>query len=101
MDATVWGINDSATVLIDNELVIAEGATTADKPWKVSIIAGNVDKENGDLSDGDGRNAASLVTLLYLDTDQGEDYMMICGDATVSTENYLIGTHKFDTTNWI
>jgi len=89
--------NYSATVLTDDELVIADGSTTADKPWKVSIIAGNVDKENADASDGDGRNAASLVTLLYLDTDQGEDYMMICGDATVSTENYLIGTHKFDT----
>jgi beta-lactamase superfamily II metal-dependent hydrolase len=53
--------------------------------WSVSIIAGNVVKENGDKSDGDGRNAASLVTLLKI----GKEKILICGDATSSTENYL------------
>jgi beta-lactamase superfamily II metal-dependent hydrolase len=56
--------------------------------WEVSIIAGNVAREPGDQSDTDGRNAASLVTLVRL----GTETALICGDATISTENYLYNT---------
>ncbi|HET6975851.1 MAG TPA: MBL fold metallo-hydrolase [Pyrinomonadaceae bacterium] len=58
--------------------------------WEVSIIAGNVPKEDADHSDADGRNAASLVTLVRRDNER----VLICGDATRSTQNYLYNTFK-------
>ena len=72
-------------VTVRNGTVVATGAT-----WEVSIIAGNVVREHGDQSDGDGRNAASLVTLIRI----GDQKVIICGDATLSTENYLYNTFK-------
>ncbi|KAF0248615.1 MAG: beta-lactamase domain-containing protein, partial [bacterium] len=47
--------------------------------------AGNVNKEGGDGSDSDGRNDASLITLITI----GDEKAILCGDATLSTENYL------------
>jgi beta-lactamase superfamily II metal-dependent hydrolase len=53
--------------------------------WEVSLVAGNVKREKEDKSDTDGKNAASLVTLIKI----GKEKILICGDATLSTENYL------------
>jgi len=60
-------------------------ARANDNSWSVSIIAGGVQREQSDVSDSDGRNAASLVTLIKI----GNEKILICGDATSSTENYL------------
>ena len=58
--------------------------------WEVSIIAGNVLRTATDNSDTDGRNAASLVTLVRFGTEK----VLICGDATRSTQDYLYNTFK-------
>ena len=60
-------------------------AKANDDSWSVSIIAGGVQREQADESDTDGRNAASLVTLIKI----GSEKILICGDATSSTESYL------------
>jgi beta-lactamase superfamily II metal-dependent hydrolase len=54
--------------------------------WCVRIIAGNVARASDDQSDLLGRNASSLVTLVEM----GSWKALICGDATSSTENYLL-----------
>jgi beta-lactamase superfamily II metal-dependent hydrolase len=57
--------------------------------WGVYIIAGNVMKtDSADHSDSDGSNSASLVTLIRMQ----DKKILICGDATTSTEKYLIKT---------
>lgn len=61
-----------------------------DKSWRVSIIAGNNTRRTDDSSDTDGKNASSLVTLITIGTKK----ILICGDATVSTETYLYNTFK-------
>lgn len=76
----------NASQMISNKrLTVAAG-----KNWEISIIAGNVVREQSDKSDTDGRNAASLVTLVR----HGDDTALICGDATQSTEDYLYNTFK-------
>ncbi len=60
-------------------------ARAADGSWSVSIIAGNVPRDRDDNSDNDGRNAASLVTLVR----NGTQKIMLCGDASISTERYI------------
>jgi hypothetical protein len=61
-----------------------------DNSWSVSIIAGNNARLSNDASDTDGKNASSLVTLIRIGTKK----ILICGDATVSTETYLYNTFK-------
>ena len=59
--------------------------------WEVTIIAGNVIRDPAnDRSDTNGRNAASLVTLVSI----GDEKALICGDATQSTQAYLYNTFK-------
>lgn len=80
-------------------LVVFNGRTDGGKDWSVTIIAGNVPKDLNevDTSDNDGRNAGSLVTLIKF----GVEKFLICGDATVSTERYLIENypHRADLEN--
>jgi beta-lactamase superfamily II metal-dependent hydrolase len=57
--------------------------------WDVSIIAGNV-KEELDNSSAAQTNTASLVTRITI----GKQKILICGDATVTTENYLLQAYK-------
>lgn len=76
---------DASQLISNNRVTVAAG-----KDWEISIIAGNVVREQSDKSDTDGRNAASLVTLVR----HGDDTALICGDATLSTENYLYNTFK-------
>jgi beta-lactamase superfamily II metal-dependent hydrolase len=82
------------SALIGSDRVTVCAGTTYDGEdeiaWEVSIIAGNVARAAGDQSDTDGRNAASLVTLVR----RGEETALICGDATISTENYLYNTFR-------
>jgi beta-lactamase superfamily II metal-dependent hydrolase len=61
-----------------------------DPDWEVTIIAGNVRRQHYDHSDTDGRNAASLVTLVR----RYHEKVLICGDATTSTQNYLYQNFK-------
>jgi beta-lactamase superfamily II metal-dependent hydrolase len=94
-----------------NGVIVHESPATSEIPWSVKIIAGNVAKrqfeaekeeekarkeaDEGELeeapadrdqSDPDGRNAGSLVTLIEYD----QERILICGDATISTEAYLL-----------
>lgn len=78
-------------LIANNRVTVRNGTILPSNiTWEVSIIAGNVEREQGDQSDGDGRNAASLVTLIRLGTEK----ILVCGDATLSTENYLYATFK-------
>jgi beta-lactamase superfamily II metal-dependent hydrolase len=70
-------------------------AVATGRGWSVRIIAGNVRREATDQSDADGRNASSLVTLVQA----GAWKCLICGDATVSTENYLRNHRLADISN--
>jgi len=82
------------------KLMLFQGVTPGGKVWSVSLIAGNVLKENGIIADlGDDENgnpfkdgatednARSLVTLLEI----GPKPMkaLFCGDSTFSTEHFL------------
>lgn len=79
---------DHATKNIDRNGVVVCSGKYKEKDWSIKIIAGNVAKSliDRDPSDGDGRNAGSLVTLITY----GADKILICGDMTVSTESYLL-----------
>lgn len=64
-----------------------------DNTWSVSIIAGNVLKDaqiKEDKSDAQSSNAGSLVVLIRI----GREKALICGDATLSTEKYLVEKYK-------
>jgi beta-lactamase superfamily II metal-dependent hydrolase len=79
------------TQLDAGEMVVASGTTaTKKRAWKVRIIAGCVAKSGIDQSDTLGRNARSLVTLLELGTEKA----LLCGDATASTERFLVASRK-------
>ncbi|HEX9936063.1 MAG TPA: MBL fold metallo-hydrolase [Longimicrobium sp.] len=66
------------------------GATTARTPWKVEIIAGNVPRGYGGANDAaTAENAKSLITLFTLGTRK----VLLCGDATFSTEAFLLEVH--------
>ena len=58
--------------------------------WSVSIIAGNVPKANDvtDLASPD--NARSLITLFQIGTNRA----LLMGDATFSTEKFLLAHHS-------
>lgn len=58
--------------------------------WYVAIIAGNVPK-TGDESTTDD-NAGSLVTMVKI----GNETALIMGDATISTEDYLLNVKDSD-----
>jgi beta-lactamase superfamily II metal-dependent hydrolase len=73
------------------EMVVASGTTAKKKrAWSVRIIAGCVAKSGTDDSDAGGRNARSLVTLLQLGTEKA----LLCGDATASTERFLVASRN-------
>ena len=59
-------------------------------PWSVDIIAGNVPLGYGGVADAStAANAASLITLFTI----GEGKALLCGDATFSTERFLLDVH--------
>jgi len=68
---------------------LLEIVTVPKYDFSVSILAGNVSKEPGDKS-ADEHNPASLVTLVKM----GDIRILICGDATSSTEMYLLNYHS-------
>ncbi|HLM66758.1 MAG TPA: MBL fold metallo-hydrolase [Longimicrobium sp.] len=70
----------------DDRVLVASGTTARGKAWSVSIIAGNVARADDDPSDSDGKNASSLVTLVQF----GNQRALLTGDATFSTERFLI-----------
>ncbi len=89
--------------LTSSKMLIYSGVTpTGGKNWSVSLIAGNVLKVSGNITDlgkdengntifRDGAkedNARSLVTLLEIDGAKA----LFCGDATYSTEQFLVNT---------
>ena len=61
------------------------------KKWSISIIAGNVVKENHLEVDKSVTpdNSASLVVLLQYETAKA----LLCGDSTMSTESFLLSRH--------
>lgn len=92
-----WVKNDGfakvfETTSISNKmLTLLSGKTDTGKEWRVSIIAGNVVKDSSlEEKATTGENAGSLVTLLQFDTSRA----LICGDATLSTEAFLLKQHK-------
>jgi beta-lactamase superfamily II metal-dependent hydrolase len=81
-------IDTSAFPLANNRRPVVDG-TTDGVQWKVSIIAGNVVKENkADKASPD--NAKSLITLFEI----GDKSALLTGDATYSTEDFLRTTHS-------
>lgn len=73
-----------------DEFTVLSGVNTSGVNWSVSIIAGGVRKLDKDRSDTDNSNAGSLVVLIKI----GEEKALICGDATSSTEKYLLEKYK-------
>ena len=71
-------------------LPILWGVTDNAQKWSVSIIAGNVSPDASVEKDGTPENTGSLVTLLQI----GDSKALICGDATMSTEAFLLKQHK-------
>jgi len=95
-DATT---NDPKVPIAGREYTLFSGKTSGGKDWSVSLIAGNVLKEKGPIKDlgedengysfTDGAtedNARSLITLLEIDGKKA----LFCGDATFSTEHFLV-----------
>lgn len=90
--------------LVRPKMLLFGGTTTGGKDWSVSLIAGNVLKATGNITDlgtdesgntifRDGAkedNARSLVTLLEIDGKKA----LFCGDATFSTEQFLVNTQS-------
>lgn len=91
--------------LTSRKMLLFGGTTaTGGKDWSVSLIAGNVLKATGNITDlgtdesgntifRDGAsqdNARSLVTLLEI----GGQKALFCGDATFSTEQFLANTQS-------
>ncbi len=64
--------------------------TTESTAWKVEIIAGNVPKGYDEaLDSATPDNAKSLITLFTI----GGSMALLCGDATFSTEKFLLARH--------
>jgi beta-lactamase superfamily II metal-dependent hydrolase len=84
----------TTTQISNKALSVRSGTTKEGKKWSVSIIAGNVPKDKtltGNVKDtATEDNAVSLVTLLQFDSSKA----LICGDATHSTEAFLLTQHK-------
>lgn len=67
--------------------MVAKDLNNVKPEWTVEILAGQVkQKYNGE---GTADNTGSLVTLLT----HGKHKILICGDATVSTEEYVVSEH--------
>ena len=78
-------------LIAKNRVTVRQDWIDLENSWEVSIIAGNVLRNPAnDHSDTDGRNAASLVTLVRFN----DQRVLICGDATASTQDYLYNTFK-------
>jgi hypothetical protein len=90
---------DTLFPIANRRLTLFSGTTGGGKEWSVSLIAGNVRKENGPIADlgndengvpfKDGAtedNARRLITLLQI----GDKKALFCGDATFSTEHFLV-----------
>ncbi len=68
----------------DAGLVLASGTTgTDDIPWSIKIVAGNVPADTESWTDIS--NTASLVTTATI----GNDRVVLTGDSTVTTLNYV------------
>jgi beta-lactamase superfamily II metal-dependent hydrolase len=73
---------------------------TADKAaWSIDVVCGNVKKittlESKDTTDEEGNNAASLAIIFSL----GEHKALLCGDATFSTEHFLVNERAEEISN--
>lgn len=87
------------TPIAGSKQVVLSGRTKNGKDWEIAIIAGNVPinqktglkDENGNAltEPKDAANAASLVTRLSID----RSVALIVGDATFSTERFLMDKH--------
>lgn len=78
------------TQINGKRFLIMEG-TTDSTAWTVEIIAGNVPKGYDGVNDAATEdNAKSLVTLFTV----GSKKALLCGDATFSTERFLVKVQK-------
>lgn len=77
-----------STTLGSNELVLYSGKTTNGKAWSLSIIAGNVQTTSQTASIKS--NCVSLITRVQL----GNETMLLMGDATQETMDYLYSNQK-------
>jgi beta-lactamase superfamily II metal-dependent hydrolase len=91
-----WVDNDSFKAptsgqIAGKKMTILNGVTDS-TPWSVSIVAGNVEKGYGNAIDqsADEKNAKSLITLFEV----GGRKALLCGDATFSTEKFLLNVHE-------
>ena len=93
---------DTTWPIANQKYTILNGTTAGGQLWSVSIIAGNVKKEKGPITDlgldEEGNpfvdtatpdNACSLITLFEI----GGKKALFCGDATFSTEHFLVQQH--------
>ncbi|HEX8068860.1 MAG TPA: MBL fold metallo-hydrolase [Pyrinomonadaceae bacterium] len=80
----------NAHQIAGKRLTILSGKTEQ-TDWSVSIVAGNVARGYGGVTDGaTADNAKSLVTLFEV----GGKKALLCGDATFSTEKFLLDAHQ-------
>ncbi|ABX04634.1 MAG TPA: hypothetical protein DEF47_01970 [Herpetosiphon sp.] len=84
-----YGKNDAIKKnIVNNRLTILSGTSTVgNKNWSISIIAASVPHESG--SPSNAINSGSIVTLLEFDGHKA----LICGDATIDTEQFLLDNH--------
>jgi beta-lactamase superfamily II metal-dependent hydrolase len=88
--AAVDPVPADAHQIAGKRLTILSGTTDL-TPWSVSILAGNVVRGYGKTDDGaTPDNAKSLITLFEV----GGKKALLCGDATFSTEKFLLDAHK-------
>jgi beta-lactamase superfamily II metal-dependent hydrolase len=80
---------ESETPITGNKVVVGSGKTDGQN-WAITILAGNVEKGYGDVDDkATADNAQSLITLFTV----GASKALLCGDATLSTEEFLLDAH--------
>jgi beta-lactamase superfamily II metal-dependent hydrolase len=74
---------------------VLDGTAAGGDECKIYLLAGNVAKVSSILDGSDEKNTASLVTLIKF----GGSRVLLCGDATRTTESFLIANFADDIRN--
>ena len=84
----LWGKVPVVKDIATPSLEIMSGKTASGQDWKISILAGNVTTPS--KTDSEISNTASLVTLF----ESGTEKVLLTGDSTQTTQQYLYDTYK-------
>ncbi|RTQ50299.1 MBL fold metallo-hydrolase [Hymenobacter gummosus] len=87
--ASNFGTLAGTQSITGNKVNVLSGGTGA-QSWSIDILAGNVPGGYGKVKDlATEDNARSLITLFTMGTRK----VLLCGDATLSTEKFLLDAH--------